>query len=80
MSNVQATLTRQASKISDELFEPYKMAAQLLQDDQLVWDEDFNQIRNALALALTECATTHNLNPWFLEVAYRLIDTTRADA
>ena len=80
MSNVQATLTRQASKISDELFEPYKMAAQLLQDDQLVWDEDFNQIRNALALALTECATTHNLNPWFLEVAYKLIDTTRADA
>ena len=80
MSNVQATLTRQASKISDELFEPYKMAAQLLQDDELVWDEDFNQIRNALALALTECATTHNLNPWFLEVAYKLIDTTRADA
>jgi hypothetical protein len=80
MSNVQATLTRQASKISDELFEPYKMAAQLLQDENLVWDEDFNTIRNALALALRECATTHNLNPWFLEVAYKLIDTTRANA
>jgi hypothetical protein len=56
------------------------MAAQLLQDENLVWDEDFNTIRNALALALRECATTHNLNPWFLEVAYKLIDTTRANA
>ncbi len=80
MSNVQATLNRQASKISDELFEPYKEAASLLQDENLVWDEDFDQIRNALALALRECATTHNLNPWFLEVAYKLIDTTRANA
>jgi hypothetical protein len=80
MSNVQATLTRQASKISDELFEPYKMAAQLLQDENLVWDEDFNTIRNALAHALRECAVTRNLNPWFLEVAYKLIDTTRANA
>ena len=80
MSNVQATLNRQASKISDELFQPYQEAAQLLQDENLVWDEDFNQIRNALALALRECATTHNLNPWFLEVAYKLIDTTRANA
>jgi len=80
MSNVQATLNRQASKISDELFQPYQEAASLLQDENLVWDEDFNQIRNALALALRECATTHNLNPWFLEVAYKLIDTTRANA
>jgi hypothetical protein len=80
MSNVQATLNRQASKISDELFQPYQEAASLLQDDNLVWDEDFNQIRGALALALRECATTHNLNPWFLEVAYKLIDTTRANA
>jgi hypothetical protein len=80
MSNVQATLNRQASKISDELFQPYQEAASLLQDENLVWDEDFDQIRNALALALRECATTHNLNPWFLEVAYKLIDTTRANA
>jgi len=80
MSNVQATLHKQALKISEELFEPYTLAAQLLQDDKLVWDEDFDQIRNALAHALKECATTHNLNPWFLEVAYKLIDTTRADA
>jgi hypothetical protein len=80
MSNVQASLQKQANKISDELFEPYKLAANLLQDEKLVWDEDFDSIRSALAHALTECATTRNLNPWFLEVAYRLIDTTRADA
>ena len=80
MSTVQETLRAQSLKISDELFQPYKEAAKLLQDPNLVWDEDFNQIRNALALALTECATTHNLNPWFLEVAYKLIDTTRANA
>ena len=80
MSNVQASLHKQASKISDELFQPYFDAAELLQDEKLIWDEDFNSIRNALALALRECGTTHNLNPWFLEVAYKLIDTTRADA
>jgi hypothetical protein len=80
MSYVQLTLHNQAAKISDELFQPYREAASLLQDENLVWDEDFNTIRNALALALRECATTHNLNPWFLEVAYRLIDTTRANA
>ena len=80
MSNVQETLRAQSLKISDELFQPYKEAANLLQDPNLVWDEDFEQIRNALALALHECATTHNLNPWFLEVAYKLIDTTRANA
>ena len=80
MSNVQETLRAQSLKISDELFQPYKEAANLLQDPNLVWDEDFDQIRTALALALKECATTHNLNPWFLEVAYKLIDTTRADA
>ena len=80
MSNVQETLRAQSLKISDELFQPYKEAAKLLQDPNLVWDEDFDQIRNALALALKECATTHNLNPWFLEVAFKLIDTTRSNA
>jgi hypothetical protein len=80
MSYVQLTLHNQAAKISDELFQPYREAASLLQDENLVWDEDFNTIRKALALALRECATTHNLNPWFLEVAYKLIDTTRANA
>ena len=80
MSQVQATLQKQASKISDDVFQPYDEASRLLLDDNLVWDEDFNTIRKALALALKECATTKNLNPWFLEVAYRLIDTTRANA
>jgi len=56
------------------------MAAKLLQDDNLIWDKDFDTIRNALALALRECAVTKNLNPWFLEVAYKLIATTRANA
>jgi hypothetical protein len=78
--SAQAVLQRQASKISPELFAPYLEAASLLQDDNLVWDADFNQIRGALAHALRECAVTHNLNPWFLEVAYKLIDTTRANA
>ena len=80
MSNVQQTLNRQASKMSDDLFQPYQEAAKLLQDPNLIWDKDFDAIRNALALALRECATTHNLNPWFLEVAYKLIDTTRDNA
>ena len=80
MSNVQQTLNRQASKMSDDLFTPYQEAAKLLQDPNLIWDKDFDAIRNALALALRECATTHNLNPWFLEVAYKLIDTTRDNA
>ena len=78
--SAQALLQKQASKISPELFAPYVEAATLLQDDNLVWDADFNQIRGALAHALKECATTKNLNPWFLEVAYKLIDTTRANA
>jgi hypothetical protein len=78
--SAQALLQKQASKISPELFAPYLEAASLLQDDNLVWDADFNQIRGALAHALKECATTKNLNPWFLEVAYKLIDTTRANA
>ena len=78
--SAQATLQKQASKISPELFAPYLEAASLLQDDNLIWDADFNQIRGALAHALKECAVTHNLNPWFLEVAYKLIDTTRANA
>jgi hypothetical protein len=80
MSNVQQTLNRQASKMSDDLFTPYQEAAKLLQDPNLIWDKDFDAIRNALALALKECATTKNLNPWFLEVAYKLIDTTREHA
>ena len=78
--SVHATLQKQASKISDELFAPYYEAARLLQDDQLIWDKDFDDIRGALALALKECALTRNLNPWFLEVAYKLIATTRANA
>jgi hypothetical protein len=78
--SAQALLQKQASKISPELFAPYLEAATLLQDDNLIWDADFNQIRGALAHALKECAVTHNLNPWFLEVAYKLIDTTRANA
>jgi hypothetical protein len=78
--SAQATLQRQAGKISPELFAPYLEAASLLQDENLVWDEDFNSIRGALAHALKECANTRNLNPWFLEVAYKLIATTRADA
>lgn len=78
--SAQATLQRQASKISEEVFAPYYDAARLLQDDNLIWDKDFNDIRVALAHALKECAVTRNLNPWFLEVAYKLIATTRANA
>lgn len=78
--SAQATLQRQASKISDEVFAPYYEAARLLQDDNLVWDKDFDDIRGALALALKECAVTRNLNPWFLEVAFKLIATTKANA
>jgi hypothetical protein len=66
--------------MKDSLFDPYKMAAELLQDQNLVWDKDFDTIRRPLAYSLKECATTHNLNPWLLEVAYRLIDTTREHA
>ena len=80
MSNVQTLLQQQASKISPDLFQPYVEAARLLMDENLVWDEDFDAIRTPLAQSLRECATTRNLNPWFLEVAYRLIDTTRANA
>jgi len=80
MSNVQTVLQQQASKIAPELFAPYEEASRLLLDENLVWDEDFAAIRTALAFALKECATAKNLNPWFLEVAFRLIDTTRADA
>jgi hypothetical protein len=78
--SAQATLQKNASKISDEVFAPYNEAARLLQDDNLIWDKDFDDIRGALALALRECAVTRNLNPWFLEVAYKLIATTRANA
>jgi hypothetical protein len=78
--SAQATLQRQASKISEEVFAPYYEAARLLQDDNLIWDKDFNDIRVALAHALKECAVTRNLNPWFLEVAFKLIATTRANA
>jgi hypothetical protein len=78
--SVQATLQKQASKISDNVFAPYYEAARLLQDDNLIWDKDFDDIRVPLALSLRECALTRNLNPWFLEVAYKLIPTTRANA
>jgi hypothetical protein len=78
--SVQATLQRQANKINDKLFSPYYEAANLLQDEKLIWDKDFDDIRVALALALKECAATRNLNPWFLEVAYKLIATTKANA
>lgn len=78
--SAQATLQKNASKISDEVFAPYYEAARLLQDDNLVWDKDFDDIRGALALALKECAVTRNLNPWFLEVAFKLIATTKANA
>jgi hypothetical protein len=78
--SAQATLQKNASKISDEVFAPYYEAARLLQDDNLIWDKDFDDIRGALALALRECAVTRNLNPWFLEVAFKLIATTRANA
>jgi hypothetical protein len=73
-------LYRQAVKMVDNIFEPYLQASALLQDENLVWADDFDSIRKPLALSLKECATTKNLNPWLLEVAYRLIDTTRADA
>jgi hypothetical protein len=78
--SAQATLQKNASKISDEVFAPYIEAARLLQDENLIWDKDFDDIRGALALALRECAVTRNLNPWFLEVAFKLIATTRANA
>ena len=78
--SVQATLQKQASKISDDLFAPYYEAARLLQDDHLIWDKDFDDIRVPLALSLRECALTRNLNPWFLEVAYKLIATTKTNA
>jgi hypothetical protein len=78
--SAQATLQRQASKINPELFAPYYEAARLLQDENLIWDKDFDDIRVALAHALKECAVTRDLNPWFLEVAYKLIATTKANA
>lgn len=77
-SNLQ--LQQQAMKMTDEIFEPYAIAETLLRDKNLVWHNDFDSIREALAAVMHECATVKNLNPWLLEVAYRLIDTTRANA
>ena len=80
MTDTTSALYRQAMKMTDDIFTPYEKAALLLRDENLVWADDFNAIRGPLSLVLHECATTKNLNPWLLEVAYRLIDTTRANA
>lgn len=80
MIGTSALLSRQAEKMVDDIFEPYKLAARLLMDENLIWNDEFDIIRKPLALSLRECATTKNLNPWLLEVAFRLIDTTRTNA
>lgn len=80
MYESNTALKQQADKMTPEIFEPYNTAASLLRDENLIWDEDFNSIRDALARVMQECATAKNLNPWLLEVAYRLIDTTRENA
>jgi hypothetical protein len=73
-------LTVQSAKMEDNIFEPYAIAEALLRDDNLVWDRDFDTIRSALAAVMHECTKVKNLNPWLLEVAYRLIDSTRKNA
>ena len=80
MFESKALLAQQSMKMTDQLFEPYSTAADLLRDENLVWDTDFDSIRDALASVMRECATSKNLNPWLLEVAYRLIDSTRENA
>jgi len=80
MSDTNSLLYRQAMKITDNIFTPYEKAALLLRDENLVWDDDFNAIREPLAVVLHECATTKNLNPYLLEVAFKLIDTTQRNA
>ena len=80
MYESSTVLQQKASKMTDEIFEPYSTAATLLRDENLVWDKDFNAIRIALASVMYECASMKNLNPWLVEVAYRLIDTTRQNA
>ena len=80
MYESNTALQQQASKMTNQIFEPYSTAAALLRDENLVWDKDFNTIRRALASVMHECASAKNLNPWLLEVAYRLIDTTRQNA
>ena len=78
--SAQETLQKQAQKIDPELFAPYMEAAYLLVDENLIWDKDFDCVRRALAFAMKDCAVNRNLNPWFLELAYRIIDTTRDNA
>lgn len=80
MSEVNNQLYQQSMKITGDIFSPYEKAAILLRDENLVWDDDFNAIREPLAIVLHECATTKNLNPYLLEVAFKLIDTTKSNA
>ena len=80
MSDTKSLLHRQEMKITGDIFSPYEKAALLLRDENLVWDDDFNAIREPLAVVLHECATTKNLNPYLLEVAFKLIDTTKSNA
>lgn len=80
MSDTKSLLHRQEMKITEDIFTPYEKAALLLRDDNLVWDDDFNAIREPLAVVMHECATTKNLNPYLLEVAFKLIDTTKRNA
>ena len=80
MSDTKSLLHRQEMKITEDIFNPYEKAALLLRDENLVWDDDFNAIREPLAIVLHECATTKNLNPYLLEVAFKLIDTTKSNA
>jgi len=55
------------------IFEPYKKAAELLNDPSLVWSPDIEAIRGPLAYCLKECAVQQNLHPYMLEIAYKLI-------
>jgi hypothetical protein len=57
----------------DMIFEPYKKAAELLNDPALVWSPDIESIRGPLAYCLKECAVQQNLHPYMLEIAYKLI-------
>jgi len=55
------------------IFEPYRRAASLLADQNLVWSADIESIKAPLSYCMLECATQENLHPYLLEIAYKLI-------
>lgn len=67
------SVMKNETKANERIYADFKQASGLLRDNNLVWSQDFESIRQPLAALIDLEAATYRFNPFLVQICQQLI-------